>query len=292
MTNYNKDGLVLLNKPIGMTSRQVLNHALKKIKVKTAGHTGTLDYYASGLLILLCGNSRKLQQAFTKYDKKYKTVICLGKWSQTDDAEGPLFLVDNPTIPTKQEIHEAIDLFTGQIEQTPPAYSAIKINGKRAYKLAREGKKVELKSRKINIYNIKLEKYEYPLLSLDIHCSSGTYIRSLARDIGTKLECGGYLQSLQRTQIKNFLLDKALTLEELGEDSIIPLENVLEQYPKISLQKDCWQKIRNGIKVEIRHELDPEEFAFIWIEDRVVALAKLAKNSVSSKKLLVHNLEK
>ena len=210
------NGMLLIDKPAGMTSfgvvariRRVLSEKVgKKVKV---GHTGTLDPFATGLLILMCGNCTKYCQDFLKHDKVYDATLCLGKTSSTGDTEGEISDFEG-------EIPENINLkqFIGEQLQTPPAFSAIKVNGQRAYDLARQGKPVKLEPRKITIYSLEVLEYNYPTLKIRCHVSSGTYIRSLAEDIGKSLGTGAYLTDLRRLKIGEEDVKNAYRLADFG----------------------------------------------------------------------------
>lgn len=202
------DGILLIDKPAHMTSfgvvarvRRVLTEqAGKKVKV---GHTGTLDPFATGLLILCVGKATKDAMGYTKLDKVYEATIRLGQRSSTGDPEGEITNVSDAQ-PSKEAIEAAFKQFTGEITQRPPIYSAIKINGQRAYKLARKGEEVEIPLRNVTIYSLELVDYSYPELKIRTHVSSGTYIRTLAEDIGEVLGTGAYCSQLRRTKIANY----------------------------------------------------------------------------------------
>lgn len=218
------NGIILVNKPVGMSSFGVVSKVRKILSTKynqkvKVGHAGTLDPFATGLLILLSGKATKNADTFLKLDKSYKATMCLGKVSSTADPEGEISEY-NPKIPSLQEINDVIKTFIGYIEQTPPVYSAIKINGQRAYNLARKGQKVEMKPRMVKIHSIDKVDYHYPELSFEVKVGSGTYIRSLAEDIGYKLGTGAYLTSLERTSIDSYSLDSARELQDLSVDNI------------------------------------------------------------------------
>lgn len=214
------DGVVLIDKPAGLTSfgvvarlRRVLSHdAGKKVKV---GHTGTLDPFATGLMILVTGKECKNAQHYSKLDKVYEATIFLGKTSSTGDPEGELTDVSDAQ-PTQQQIESVLEQFRGEISQRPPIFSAIKIDGKRAYKLAREGKEVEIPLRNVTVHALDITSYAYPELRIRTHVSSGTYIRSLASDIGEALGTGAYCTQLRRTQIADWSLDDAKQLSDFG----------------------------------------------------------------------------
>lgn len=214
------DGIILIDKPAGMTSfgvvariRRVLSRdAGKKVKV---GHTGTLDPFATGLMILTIGKECKNAGHYTKLDKVYEATFHLGKTSTTGDPEGELTDTARRQ-PAREEIEGILRQFTGEISQRPPIFSAIKINGQRAYKLARSGEKVEIPTRQVNVYSLELVDYSYPELKIRTHVSSGTYIRSLGVDIGAALGTGAYCSQLRRTSISKWSVTDAKKLDDFG----------------------------------------------------------------------------
>lgn len=215
-----QDGILLIDKPAGMSSfgvvarvRRVLTQAAgKKVKV---GHTGTLDPFATGLMILVIGKECKNAGKYSKLDKIYEATIRLGQTSSTGDPEGEITDVSDKQ-PTIEEIEKALDQFTGEITQRPPIFSAIKIAGQRAYKLAREGKEIEIPERQVIIHSLELVDYSYPELKIRTHVSSGTYIRSLADDIGKTLGTGAYCTDLRRISISEWTINDAKLLADLG----------------------------------------------------------------------------
>jgi tRNA pseudouridine55 synthase len=217
MTMHDK---LLVDKPAGMTSfgvvarlRRVLSKQEgKKVKV---GHTGTLDPFATGLMIIVTGNECKNAGTYTKLDKVYEATFKLGETSTTGDPEGEI-QPHSLVIPTEDDITRVLAEFTGEISQRPPIFSAIKINGQRAYKLARDGKEIELPLRQVTVYSLELVKYAYPELSVRAHVSSGTYIRSLGVDIGERLGTGAYCTTLRRTAIGKWNISDAKSLSEFG----------------------------------------------------------------------------
>lgn len=202
------DGFLLVDKPVGWTSHDVVAKVRSILKQETGqkvkvGHTGTLDPMATGLLILVVGSYTKRAGEFSKLDKTYEAELTLGVISTTGDREGDITR-QSPSKPSEKDVLAAVNSFLGKIKQTPPAYSAIKIDGQRAYKLARAGRDVKIEPRQIQIYEITDVKYAYPKLSFSVRVSSGTYIRSLAEDIGQKLGVGAYLSALRRTAVGDF----------------------------------------------------------------------------------------
>jgi tRNA pseudouridine55 synthase len=210
--------IILIDKPAGMSSFGVVARVRRKLrdelgKKTKVGHTGTLDPFATGLLIILAGKATKKSDEFLKKDKVYEATVKLGETSTTGDIEGEIEKVSDK-VPTLDDIKKACDKLTGEIMQTVPAYSAVKINGERAYKLARKGKEVEMPTRKVTIYELEILDYTYPNLKIRTHVSSGTYIRTLGEDIGKLLGTGAYLTALRRTKIANFSVEAALKLDE------------------------------------------------------------------------------
>jgi tRNA pseudouridine55 synthase len=214
------DGIILIDKPAGMTSfgvvariRRVLTQrANKKVKV---GHTGTLDPFATGLMILVTGKECKNAGHYTKLDKVYEATFRLGQISTTGDPEGDITDVADLQ-PSKEDVEKALKQFTGDIMQRPPIFSAIKINGQRAYKLARNGEQVEIPLRQVTVYSLELLDYTYPQIKIRTHVSSGTYIRSLAVDIGEVLGTGAYCTQLRRISIADWQVGDAKTLQDFG----------------------------------------------------------------------------
>lgn len=214
------DGIILIDKPAGMTSfgvvariRRVLSKQQgKKVKV---GHTGTLDPFATGLMILVIGKECRNAGTYSKLDKVYEATIRLGQASTTGDPEGEISDVSD-VVPTKSQIQEALVKFTGEITQRPPIFSAIKINGQRAYKLARKGEIIEMPERHVTVHSLELIDYKYPELHIKTHVSSGTYIRTLAEDIGQSLGTGAYCTQLRRTSISKWDIADAQKLSDFG----------------------------------------------------------------------------
>lgn len=213
----NEDSVLLIDKPAGITSfgvvarvrRKLSEHLGKKAKV---GHTGTLDPFATGLMIIVTGKECRNAMNYSKLDKEYEAVIRLGQTSSTGDPEGELTRVSDLE-PTQDALEAALERFRGEITQRPPIFSAIKINGRRAYDLARKGEDFEVPERTVTIYDLELIKYAYPDVHIRVHVSSGTYIRSLAVDLGTALTTGAYCAELRRTKIAEWSVEDATPIE-------------------------------------------------------------------------------
>lgn len=226
-------GILLVDKPAGWTSFDVVNYVRKivaqaegkKPKNVKVGHAGTLDPFATGLLVLLVGKEYTRRAGeFSKLDKTYEVTMRLGQTSSTGDPEGEITDVSD-VVPSREALQQAIEKFTGEIEQVPPAYSAIKVNGQRAYKLARAGKEVVLEPRKVTINSLELIEYHYPEVKLMADVSSGTYIRSLVEDIGQVLDTDAYTKNLRRTAINKFSVQKAVLVEEVKRENTPLLTN-------------------------------------------------------------------
>lgn len=218
------DRVILIDKPDKMSSfgvvarvrRKLTASAKRKIKV---GHTGTLDPFATGLMILLSGKFTRRANEFSKLDKIYEAEFILGKTSSTGDPEGEITEEKFAKIPQKNEVEKVIrENFLGEITQTPPIFSAIKINGERAYKLARRGENFAIPSRKVQIFALEILRYDFPILKIRAHVSSGTYIRTLAEDIGKKLKTGAYCTQLRRTKIGQFSIENSVKLTDFMEN--------------------------------------------------------------------------
>ncbi len=254
------NGIINVYKPLGMTSHDVVYKLRKILGIKKIGHTGTLDPDASGVLPMCIGKGTKLAELLTGADKQYLAEMTLGAITDTQDASGEVLKSFEVNV-SEPEITDAVQFFVGEIEQIPPMYSAIKIDGKRLYELAREGKTVERKSRQvviksIEIKNIDLRKNTVTML---VDCTKGTYIRTLCEDIGKKLGCGGYMSALLRTRSGRYCIEKAYELDAIAEMAenddfgfLIPVENAMPEYQKIVLAESNAKKVRNGIKVSVQ----------------------------------------
>ena len=229
-------GILLLDKNRGPTSHDLVASLRRLLGIRRIGHSGTLDPMASGLMVMCVGNFTRLNPWLTQADKTYDATVRLGATSNTDDDEGIISPLDESVEPNLESIECVLSKFTGKIEQIPPSFSAIKIGGVRSHKLAREGKKADLSPRDVHIMHLTIQKYAFPFLEIRVHCSKGTYIRALARDIGRELGCGGYLTTLRRTGIGSMAIENALTMQQVEEHQV--LGTLPEQYlsPRSALQ--------------------------------------------------------
>ena len=213
-------GILNVDKPAGLTSRDAVNRVERLFRNVKCGHAGTLDPLATGVLVMCVGPATRLIQYVQRMRKQYRAVFQLGRRSATDDVEGEVELVAGAPEPTRAEVEAALPQFLGDIQQRPPAHSAIKIGGQRAYDLARRGEEFELSARTISIYHLEILRYAYPELELAIECGSGTYVRSLGRDLAAALGTAAVMSALARTAIGDFRVEDAVALDALTNDSV------------------------------------------------------------------------
>jgi len=217
MAEHKYEGILVVDKEIGPTSHDVIASLRSIVGMRRIGHCGTLDPLASGILLVCLGSFTRLNEWLSAGEKEYESTFFLGATSDTCDAQGHITPGQNITIPAEDEVIRQVRSFAGTIEQVPPAFSALKVQGVRSYKLARRNLAVPLKARKVHIRDIDVLHYDFPLVTLRITCSRGTYIRSLAADLGVRLGCGGYVQALRRCRVGKLGLDRALSLEQVRE---------------------------------------------------------------------------
>ena len=254
--NDTLSGVLVVDKPVGMTSHEVVQIIRRGTNIRRAGHTGTLDPRASGVLVILIGPAVRLSEYVSASDKRYQAVIRLGASTDTYDSDGQVTRT-NPIDVTEEQFETELKKFIGEIEQTPPPYSAIKMQGRPAYELAREGEEVEMQPRIINVYSLDVLEWAPPEVTVDVHCSSGTYVRSLAYELGEKLGCGAMLAGLRRTKSGRFTLKDAVPLRKLIEsfDSnswykyVIPAAEALADWSALTLNNEQVEAIRHGHRI-------------------------------------------
>lgn len=281
-----KDGILVVNKPEGMSSAGVVGRLKRLLDVKKIGHTGTLDPFATGVLLIAVGKATRISRFFLDGSKGYRARVTLGSETDTYDCTGQVTAQADPSILagiTFEKVRKIVSSFSGPQEQVAPAYSALKHNGQPLYKLARQGKMIQKPPRQIEVFHISMEGFEtrengMHIFDMDVECSGGTYIRSLAYDMGRQLECGAHLSGLCRTRSSRFLLEDALDLSDLENmdlkdigDKIVSMSKCLEFLPAITADKALVQKIRFGQKFGQHHLADSvpefESEAFIRIID-------------------------
>jgi tRNA pseudouridine55 synthase len=249
------DGILVVNKPQGWTSHDVVGRIRRLTHQKRVGHAGTLDPMATGVLLVCLGRATRVAEYLMDSDKTYRAVVRLGVETDTYDAEGQV-VATHPVNVDKSDFRTALAHFVGEIDQVPPMYSALKRDGKPLYKLARQGIKVEREPRRIRIHDIALRAWQPPDATIDVRCSSGTYIRSLAHDIGAALGCGAHLIALTRLASGSFTLDDAVTLEDLEglqdlRGLLHPLDTALQDLPILTLDADHARQVLMGQAVSV-----------------------------------------
>ena len=246
------NGIINVYKERGFTSHDVVAKLRGILHMKKIGHTGTLDPDATGVLPVCIGKATKVCGLLTDKDKTYRAVVKLGVTTNTEDMTGEI-LSHHPVSITKEQIEMAVSKFVGEIEQIPPMYSALKVDGKKLYELAREGKTVERKPRAVQFYEIEIKKIELPYVRFSVTCSKGTYIRTLCHDIGQKLGCGGCMEELLRTRSGNFVWEDSMTLAQVEEavrngtigDRVISIGQALKDYPEIFCTREGDRLLEN-----------------------------------------------
>ena len=279
-------GILVVDKPVGLTSHDVVDIIRRGTNIRRAGHTGTLDPRASGVLVVLVGPAVRLSEFVSASDKRYQAILRLGSATDTYDAEGKFTRQPDPATPinvTEAQFNEVLQRFIGEIEQTPPAYSAVKVHGRKAYEMAREGEEVELAPRKINVYHLEILEWAPPEAVIDVHCSSGTYVRSLANDVGNALGCGAYLVGLRRTKSGRFTLRDATPLRKLQEaftagnwyQYLIPAAEALAEWPAVELSPDEVEEVKHGHRVKAVADSKPGMVRGVSMAGELIAILGL-----------------
>ncbi len=254
MNDFN--GVIILNKPRGSSSHRMVSIARRALDMKKIGHTGTLDPGATGVLPILVGTATRASDLLTAQDKRYRATVLLGTVTDTLDTDGKV-IAENPVNAAEADIRRSVSAFVGNIEQLPPMFSAVQVGGQRLYHLARQGIEIERKPRSVTIYSIDILSIDIPRVTIDVHCSKGTYIRTLAADIGDKLGCGACIESLTRTQSGDFLIENSVTPEQLSalsekgeaESVIIPTDKLFPDYEAVHLDKKRADRVKNGVPI-------------------------------------------
>ena len=284
-------GVLVVDKPVGMTSHDVVQTIRNGTGIRRAGHTGTLDPRASGVLVVLIGPAVRLSEFVSASDKRYQAIIRLGNSTDTYDADGKFTSQEMPVDVTEEDFEKVLKGFEGEIEQTPPPYSAVKVQGRKAYEMARQGEEVDLTPRKITVHHLEVLEWAPPEVVIDVHCSSGTYVRSLANDLGQKLGCGAYLVGLRRTKSGRFSLRDATPLRKLQEafhagnwyQYLIPAAEALGDWPAIELNPDEVEAVRHGHRVKAKEEdLQHEKVRGVSTQGELVALMEKAQGEDGS----------
>lgn len=279
-------GILNIYKPEGLTSHNVVSFVRRTLNMKRVGHTGTLDPMATGVLPVLVGNATKLSELIMADEKKYTARVTLGIKTDTEDITGEV-LEKNEVNVTLDDIIETAKQFTGEIDQIPPMYSAIKVDGQKLYKLARQGVEIERKPRKITIYSIDVCDFDGVNFTMDVHCSKGTYIRSLCRDIGDALGCGATMSALERTMSGVFIKENSYTFEQIEEiaksekieEILMKPDDVLTDFVAINVDDEFAQKIKNGIRLRPNQlgitDFCEDQMFRIYEEENLICLLKV-----------------
>ena len=292
-------GVLNVYKPKGMTSHDVVAVLRRTLHMKRIGHTGTLDPIAEGVLPILIGKATKLSDLLMAEEKRYQAGVKLGVTTDTDDLTGEVVAESKISV-TEEEVRKVLETFKGKQAQIPPMYSAIKVDGQKLYQLARKGVVTERAPRNIEIYDLKMKNFEGNTFDLSVHCSKGTYIRALCRDIGAALQTGAAMGALVRTQSGNFSLENAHTLEEIKEavengtveTFLISAEDVLKEFPRVDVQEEYAVKIKNGIRLRPGQlgisEAEEGSLYCVYFEDTLLCVLK----AVAGENTLVLAMEK
>jgi tRNA pseudouridine55 synthase len=252
------DGVLLIDKPVGLSSNDAMIKAKRIVNAKKAGHTGTLDPFATGLLPLCFGEATKFSQDLLEADKTYDAVVHLGITTTTGDTEGEA-VETRPVNVTTEQIEAALARFRGPILQIPPMYSALKRDGKALYEYAREGITLEREARPVTIHKLEMLAYDAPMLTIGVTCSKGTYVRVLGEDIGAELGCGAHLNALRRIQVGSLTVDGMVTLEQLqAHDNplslLAPVDALLSSFPRVDLTPELAARFLNGQRLALNRE--------------------------------------
>lgn len=276
------DGILLLNKEIGYTSFQAINKAKRLINASKVGHSGTLDPFASGLLVVTVNKATKVNQFIETQDKEYIATLKLGIRTSTLDLEGEVIETKEVPSLTEDMIVSALNKFKGKIKQLPPMYSALKVNGQRLYDLAREGIEVERKEREVEIYDIELLSFNNDEIEFKVNCSKGTYIRTLGESISEELNTCGHLIKLIRTRVGNFHIEDAYKLDELNNYKLFSIKDALVNFYKIKLNDEEIIKVKNGLK--FKFNTNEKEVLIVDKDDNPIAIYEKENNYYKSKR--------
>lgn len=277
------NGIINVLKPSEMTSHDVVSFIRRTFNMKKVGHTGTLDPNAAGVLPICIGKATRVAEYFDDFNKSYRGELTLGSSTDTQDMYGVVLETSDKKV-TEDEINAVFEQFKGDMKQTPPMYSAIKIDGKKLYELAREGKTIERTQRDITIYDIEiLKNYNNERILFDVDCSKGTYVRTICNDIGERLGTLGHMSFLMRTKVGNFCIKEAYTLDELEklkekdmlETTLLPLDTALLQYESIEFSESNSKSLKNGLKLRVdnsENKYTPDQLVRVYSESEFIGV--------------------
>ena len=285
------NGIIVLDKPKGKTSHDMVYAMRRLTGVKKVGHTGTLDPMATGVLPVCIGSAAKAADMLTLADKRYIAELVLGKSTDTQDAQGEVTEERNVSC-SEDEVRSAVMSFVGEIEQVPPMYSAVKRNGKKLYELARQGIEIEREPRKINIYSIDILEIDLPRVKIDVSCSKGAYIRTLCADIGEKLGTLAYMSELRRTKSGMFTIEESYTLERLEalfaegklESAVVAVDALFSHLPKIDLNDKQTKSIVNGVRMTYRGLSEGQSYRLYGADGKFLCISKIINGRLTLEK--------
>ncbi len=292
-----KTGILVINKSENMTSHDVVAILRKKLNMKRIGHTGTLDPMATGVLPICIGNSTRISEYIMNQGKSYIATLKFGESTTTYDSEGEITDISNKVSFTSDQVNKVLETFLGDISQTPPIYSAIKVNGKKLYEYARDNEKIEIKSRKVTIYDIKLIEIKNEFAKIYISCSKGTYIRSIIHDLGIKLNSYAHMTELIRTRVGRFDLENSIDISKIDdysledlENSLISINEALYNFESLEVTKIIRDRLVNGQRINIKDlintKIPKDEEIKIISENEFIGIAKINNNILKMEKML------
>ena len=291
------EGALLVNKPSGPTSHDVVDEARRALSIKRVGHAGTLDPFADGLLVLLVGRATRLAEYLSGYDKAYRARVRLGVTTDTDDRTGAVVEEKAVAEFSVEEIESVFGRFKGKIRQKVPAYSAVKVDGERLYRRARRGADVDAPTREVEIYSISPVEYDPPEITFEVECSSGTYVRALARDIGDALGCGAHVVALTRTHVGPYRLTGAISVSELqtgdvdlwrANNAFVPAAEMLPDFPALGITNEDASGLVHGRDVPLPiTDVDDGALVKLVLDGRLAAVGRVTGDFVRPVKVFM-----
>ncbi len=283
-------GILNINKPADITSRRVVDVVQRFVRPAKVGHGGTLDPLATGVVVVCIGAATRLITYVQQGRKEYRAQFRLGLRSNTDDITGEVETVEDSTPPTAAAVAQALRKYVGEIDQVPPQFSAVHIDGRRAYKMARAGKTLDIPARPVHVYRIDILNYTFPELEVEIECGSGTYIRSIGRDMGEELGCGAVMTQLERTRVGDYRLDAAVDLDSLSRESLpaalLPPLSAVTHLPRYECSEDDMENIQHGRAIHVAQPMPDDSAAAVAItapDGRLAAIATFKDEMLAPK---------
>jgi tRNA pseudouridine55 synthase len=294
MSSLRRFGILNIDKPAGITSRRAVDHVARLVRPEKAGHAGTLDPLATGVLVVCVGKATRLIELVQKQPKSYHATFLLGRQSDTDDVTGTVTEMPVAREITREEIASRLPAFVGCIEQVPPSFSAVHVDGRRAHERARAGQSVELAPRTVEVFRLEITRFAYPELELDIDCGSGTYVRSIGRDLGHTLGCGAVMSALVRTRVGPYRIENAIALNQLThetlDESLLDPTTAAAELPKRVANAEETALVRAGRAIAIDDLIQAGEGDCVVIVDGAGALLSLARLDAGTGRLLPYRV--